>query len=84
MPPCWPAGLEATLLVAPAGGTTRRELPRHEVPRQVDARLIGTVLSVAGDAAYGIPTATSTPTPNPIPTDAGTATPSSKPEADRG
>jgi non-specific protein-tyrosine kinase len=47
--------VDATLLVATAGGTTRRELHRaHEVLRQVDARLIGTVLNgVAGDAAYG-------------------------------
>jgi len=47
--------VDATLLVAAAGKTTRRELHRaHEVLRQVDARLIGTVLNgVTGEAAYG-------------------------------
>jgi len=47
--------VDATLLVATAGETTRRELHRaHEVLRQVDAHLIGTVLNgVEGDAAYG-------------------------------
>lgn len=46
--------VDGTLLVAAAGKTTRRELHRaQEVLRQVDARLIGTVLNgVSGDAAY--------------------------------
>ena len=47
--------VDGTLLVATAGETTRREFHRaHEVLRQVDARLLGTVLNgVGGDAAYG-------------------------------
>jgi capsular exopolysaccharide synthesis family protein len=47
--------VDGTLLVATAGLTTRRELHRaHEVLRQVDARLLGTVLNGAtGDGAYG-------------------------------
>ncbi len=47
--------VDATLLVARAGITTRRELHRaQEVLRQVDARLIGTVLNGAtGEGAYG-------------------------------
>lgn len=47
--------VDGTLLVATAGETTRREFHRaHEVLRQVDARVLGTVLNgVAGDAAYG-------------------------------
>ncbi|MDQ3679161.1 MAG: polysaccharide biosynthesis tyrosine autokinase [Actinomycetota bacterium] len=47
--------VDATLLVATAGVTTRRELHRtHEALRQVDAPLIGTVLNgITGESAYG-------------------------------
>lgn len=47
--------VDGTLLVANAGVTTRRDLHRaHEVLRQVDARLLGTVLNGAtGGGAYG-------------------------------
>jgi polysaccharide biosynthesis transport protein len=47
--------VDATLLVVAAGKTTRRDLHRaHEVLRQVNANLIGTVLNgVEGDSAYG-------------------------------
>jgi succinoglycan biosynthesis transport protein ExoP len=47
--------VDATLLVATAGRTTRRELQRaYELLAQVDAPIIGTVLNgVKGEGAYG-------------------------------
>ncbi|HEX2064358.1 MAG TPA: hypothetical protein VHE80_08050, partial [Acidimicrobiales bacterium] len=47
--------VDATLLVATAGRTTRRELGRaYELLAQVDAPIIGTVLNgVTGEGAYG-------------------------------
>jgi succinoglycan biosynthesis transport protein ExoP len=47
--------VDATLMVATAGSTTRKELHRaYEVLKQVDAPLIGTVLNgVSADASYG-------------------------------
>jgi non-specific protein-tyrosine kinase len=47
--------VDATLMVATAGGTTQKELHRaYELLKQVDAPLIGTVLNgVSQDASYG-------------------------------
>ena len=47
--------VDATIIVATAGVTTRRQLTRAvELLRQVDAPLVGTVLNgVTGDVAYG-------------------------------
>jgi non-specific protein-tyrosine kinase len=47
--------VDATLLVATAGSTSKKELHRaHEVLRQVDAPIIGTVLNgVSPDSGYG-------------------------------